>query len=201
MTAFTPPVRDLLFVMNEIGDLPGVLALPGHAEATPDLVETIVEEAGKFAAGELAPLNVIGDRQGNKWADGVVTTAPGVAAAYRDFVDNGWAALGANQDFGGQGMPHIVSLAGRRALGQRQSGVVALPHADARRRYGDREPRQRRAEGGLSAKNDFRRMDRHDEPDRAAGRLRPRRHSHARGSRRRRLSHHRHENLHHLGRA
>ncbi|MDI9850234.1 acyl-CoA dehydrogenase [Rhodoblastus sp. 17X3] len=110
MTAFTAPVRDLLFVMNEIGDLPGVLALPGHADATPDLVETIVEEAGKFAAGELAPLNVIGDRQGNKWADGVVTTAPGVAAAYRDFVDNGWGALGANQEFGGQGMPHIVSL-------------------------------------------------------------------------------------------
>jgi 3-(methylthio)propanoyl-CoA dehydrogenase len=110
MTGYNPPVRDLLFAMNEIGDLRGVLALPGHAEVAPDLVETIVEEAGKFAAGELAPLNVIGDRQGNKWADGVVTTAPGVAAAYRDFVDNGWGALGANQDFGGQGMPHIVSL-------------------------------------------------------------------------------------------
>jgi 3-(methylthio)propanoyl-CoA dehydrogenase len=110
MTAFTPPVRDILFVMKEIGDLDGALAMPDYVEATPDLVETIVEEAGKFAAGVLAPLNMIGDRQGNKWADGVVTTAPGIADAYRDFVDNGWAALGANRDFGGQGMPHIVSL-------------------------------------------------------------------------------------------
>ncbi|MGO9357149.1 MAG: acyl-CoA dehydrogenase family protein [Xanthobacteraceae bacterium] len=110
MSAYNPPVRDILFTMNEIGDLPGVLALPGHAEVTPDLVETIVEEAGKFAAGALAPLNAVGDRQGNKWADGVVTTAPGVTAVYKDFVDNGWGALGANQDFGGQGMPHLVSL-------------------------------------------------------------------------------------------
>ncbi|MGO9429703.1 acyl-CoA dehydrogenase [Rhodoblastus sp.] len=110
MSAYNPPVRDILFTMNEIGDLPGVLALPGHAEVAADLVETIVEEAGKFAAGALAPLNVVGDRQGNKWADGVVTTAPGVTAVYKDFVDNGWGALGANQDFGGQGMPHIVSL-------------------------------------------------------------------------------------------
>jgi acyl-CoA dehydrogenase len=110
MTDFIPPVRDILFVMNEIGDLPGVLAQPGHEEVTPDLVETIVEEAGKFAAGVLAPLNVVGDRLGNVWADGVVTTAPGVASAYKDFVANGWGALGANVDFGGQGMPHVVSI-------------------------------------------------------------------------------------------
>jgi 3-(methylthio)propanoyl-CoA dehydrogenase len=104
MTTFTPPVRDMLFVMNEIGDLPGALALPGHAEASVDLVETILEEAGKFAAGALAPLNAVGNRAGNKWVAGVVAMAPGVAAVYRDFVDNGWGQFGvvANAtDFGG----------------------------------------------------------------------------------------------------
>jgi 3-(methylsulfanyl)propanoyl-CoA dehydrogenase len=110
MSAYQAPVRDVLFMIKEIGGLDKIAALPGNEEVSDDLVDAIFEEAGKFAAGELAPLNVIGDRQGNKWTDGVVTTAPGVAAAYRDFVDNGWGALGGNQDFGGQGMPHIVSL-------------------------------------------------------------------------------------------
>jgi hypothetical protein len=87
MTTFTPPVRDMLFVMNEIGDLPGALALPGYAEASLDLVETSVEEAVKFAAGALASLNVVGDREGDKWVDGL-------AAVYRDFVDNGWGQVG-----------------------------------------------------------------------------------------------------------
>jgi len=111
MTAFEAPVRDALFVMNEIGNLPSVLEQPAHAETTPELVATILEEAGKFAAGVIAPLNAVGDREGNKWADGVVSTAPGVASAYKDFVENGWNALGSNPEFGGQGLPHLVSFA------------------------------------------------------------------------------------------
>jgi len=109
MSTFTAPIRDILFAMNEAGDLPSVAALPGYADATPDLVEAILEEAGKFASGVLAPLNAVGDRQGTTWAEGSVSTAPGVASAYRDFINGGWNALGGNPEFGGQGLPQIVS--------------------------------------------------------------------------------------------
>ncbi len=64
MSNFAAPIRDILFAINEAGDLPEVAALPGYGDATPDLVQAIMEEAGKFAGGVLAPLNVVCDRQG-----------------------------------------------------------------------------------------------------------------------------------------
>src|SRR5271156_2726896 len=109
MSTFAAPIRDILFAINEVGDLPQVAALPGYGDATPDLVQAVVEEAGKFAGGVLAPLNVVCDRQGAAWADGVVTTAPGIPAAYRDFINAGWNGLGGNPEFGGQGLPQVVS--------------------------------------------------------------------------------------------
>ena len=90
MSTFAAPIRDILFAINEAGDLPEVAALPGYGDATPDPVQAIMEEAGKFAGGVLAPLNVVCDRQGAAWADGVVTTAPGFLQAYRDFIEGGW---------------------------------------------------------------------------------------------------------------
>ncbi len=81
-----------------------------------------------------------------------------------------------------------------------EPGLLAVPDADHRRHGRHRPSRLRRAEGAVYSENGGGDVDRHDEPDRAAGGLRPRRGAHARGSRRRRLSHHRHEDLHHLGR-
>ena len=75
MSTYTPPLRDMLFVMKEIGSLDAVLAQPGNEEVTVELVEAVLEEAAKFASNVLAPINAQGDTQGCRWNDGVVTTA------------------------------------------------------------------------------------------------------------------------------
>ena len=111
MTDYVAPVRDIEFVLTEIADLDGVAALPGFEEATPDLVSAILGEAAKVAQEVLAPLNQTGDRQGAQWRDGVVTTAEGWADAYHTFVAGGWNGLAFAPEFGGQGLPWLVSTA------------------------------------------------------------------------------------------
>ena len=109
MTAYNAPIRDMLFAMKEIGGLPAIAALPGNDEIGDDLVGAILEEAGKFAGNVLAPLNHTADRQGCRWADGVVTTPDGIKEAYLAFRENGWNAMPADAEYGGQGLPALVS--------------------------------------------------------------------------------------------
>ena len=109
MTAYKAPVRDMLFAMREVGGLDRVAALPGNEEISDDLVEAILEEAGKFAGDVLAPLNQPGDKQGCVCADGVVTTPEGVKAAFAAFCENGWHAMPVSLDYGGQGLPALVA--------------------------------------------------------------------------------------------
>ena len=109
MTEYSAPLRDMKFVIKELAGLSEISALPGCEEATPDLVDAVLEEAGRFAAGALSPLNKIGDEQGCKLDDGVVTTAAGFKEAYREFIKAGWTSLGGSPQWGGQGLPHIVS--------------------------------------------------------------------------------------------
>jgi len=111
MSQYTAPIRDMQFVMRELANLEGVTGLPGCEEVTPDLVDAILDEAGKFAGGVLAPLNKIGDREGAKWADGQVSTAPGWKEAYTQFAESGWTALACDPKYGGQGLPKLVSTA------------------------------------------------------------------------------------------
>ena len=111
MAEYTAPLRDMKFVIKELAGLDAVAGLPGCEEVTPDLVDAVLEEAGKFATGVLSPLNFPGDRSGCKLEDGVVTTAPGFKQAYQQFVAAGWTSLGASPDWGGQGLPHLVSAA------------------------------------------------------------------------------------------
>jgi alkylation response protein AidB-like acyl-CoA dehydrogenase len=109
MSTYAAPIRDMQFVLNELVDLSAIRALPGHEEVTPDLVDAVLEEAGKFAAGVLDPLNKAGDRIGAKLENHVVTSVPGFKDAYRQFVDAGWASVGGEPAFGGQGLPHVLS--------------------------------------------------------------------------------------------
>ena len=109
MTDYNAPVQDMLFAMREIGDLGAVSSLPGFEDATDDLATAILDEAAKFAGGVLSPLNHSADRQGCRWKDGVVTTPDGIKDAYRAFCENGWNAMPAGVDYGGQGLPSIVS--------------------------------------------------------------------------------------------
>jgi 3-(methylthio)propanoyl-CoA dehydrogenase len=70
MSEYTAPLRDMRFVLRELAGLDAVSRLPGCGEATPDVVDAILEGAGRFAANELSPLNSSGDREGARWRDG-----------------------------------------------------------------------------------------------------------------------------------
>jgi acyl-CoA dehydrogenase len=109
MSTYAAPIRDMKFVVNELVGLDQIAALPGCEEVTPDLVDAVLEEAGKFAAGVLDPLNKIGDRTGARLNDNIVTAAPGFKEAFRQFSEGGWTGLNCDPQFGGQGLPHIIS--------------------------------------------------------------------------------------------
>ncbi len=108
-TAFTPPLDDLRFVLDTLIDVPAVQTLPGHSDTNRELIDAVFEEAGKFAAQVLAPLNREGDIKGSQWKDGEVTSAPGFKDAYRQYCEAGWNALPFPTEWGGQGLPNIVS--------------------------------------------------------------------------------------------
>jgi alkylation response protein AidB-like acyl-CoA dehydrogenase len=109
MTLYRAPVRDMLFTLRAVGGLDEVAALPGADEVSDDLIEAIFEEAAKFAGDVLAPLNQPGDEAGCRCEDGAVTTPDGVKSAYAAFCDNGWHAMPASAEWGGQGLPHLIT--------------------------------------------------------------------------------------------
>ncbi|WP_342622500.1 acyl-CoA dehydrogenase C-terminal domain-containing protein [Pseudomonas alkylphenolica] len=109
MSEYHAPLRDMQFVLNELGYLDQVRELPGCNLLDAELVEAILGEAGKFAHGVLSPLNTQGDREGARWCDGEVSTVKGWREAYQRFIDGGWNALSCNPEFDGQGLPRVVS--------------------------------------------------------------------------------------------
>ena len=111
MSTYTAPIRDMQFVMRELAGLDDVARLPGCEEISEDLVDAILDEAGKFANGVLAPLNRTGDQQGARWEGGEVYTAEGWKGAYKQFAEAGWTALACDPEYGGQGLPKLVSTA------------------------------------------------------------------------------------------
>ena len=106
---YQAPVKDMLFVLNELAGLADVAALPGFEDAQPETVQAVLEESARFNQEVIAPLNVAGDRDPSSWRDGVVTTTPGFAAAFRQFAEGGWQGVPHAQDVGGQGLPKIVA--------------------------------------------------------------------------------------------
>lgn len=108
---YTAPVKDIAFVLNNVVGLADIAQLKGFEDASPDLVDAILEESAKFTGDVLAPLNWVGDQQGCKWQDGVVTTPEGWKEAYAQFIENGWGSLSFSPEFGGQGLPMCVSAA------------------------------------------------------------------------------------------
>ncbi len=111
MSEYLAPLKDMRFVLTELTGLDEVAALPGYEEATPDVVDAILDEAGKFASGVLAPLDRVGDREGARWADKAVTMPAGFKEAYRQYSESGWGALDCAPDHGGQGLPRLVAAA------------------------------------------------------------------------------------------
>src|SRR3989442_916086 len=109
MSTYRAPLKDMRFVLNELAGLGDVAKLPGYGEASPDTVDAILEEASKFASGVLDPINYSGDQEGSKWADGNVRTPKGFREAYKQFCEGGWNALPFEAEWGGQGLPRLVS--------------------------------------------------------------------------------------------
>jgi alkylation response protein AidB-like acyl-CoA dehydrogenase len=110
MSTYTAPLQDMQFVIKELVGLADITAMPDCAEVTGDLVDAVLDEAAKFATGVLDPLNHTGDKTGARFADGSVTTPPGFKEAYRQFIAGGWNGLSGEAAYGGQGLPHVVSM-------------------------------------------------------------------------------------------
>lgn len=112
MPSYKAPTRDVRFIIGEVLNLESFGNLPGFESASGDIVDAVIEEAGRFAAEVLAPLNLSGDQAGCiRHADGTVTTPAGFKEAYQAFREAGWGTLAAPEEFGGQGMPHVLGFA------------------------------------------------------------------------------------------
>ena len=112
MPTYKAPVDDTLFLLNDVLHLDRYGNLPGFAEASPDLVEAVLREAGKFAEEVLTPLNRIGDKEGCKrHADGSVTTPAGFKDAFKQMVEGGWIGISVPSEFGGQDLPATLTVA------------------------------------------------------------------------------------------
>jgi acyl-CoA dehydrogenase len=110
MTTYTAPIADFKFVLNDLLGLDKYANLPGFEEVSPDLVDAILEEAGKVASEVLHPINQSGDLEGCHWDNGVVTTPKGFKEAYDLYVESGWGSLTAKTAHGGQGLPQTLAI-------------------------------------------------------------------------------------------
>ncbi len=111
MADYKAPLRDMRFVLNEVFEVSKLWTqLPALAEVVDeDTANAILEEAGKITAGIIAPLNRSGDEEGCSWSNGAVKTPDGFPAAYQAYAEGGWVGVGGDPQFGGMGMPKVIS--------------------------------------------------------------------------------------------
>ncbi len=110
-TMYKAPVEDILFTLKHVAGLDAALAEGALGDLDQDTVEAVVNEAGRFASDEVAPLATVGDTQGSKLVDGAVRTPDGWRDLYRNWAAGGWNSLTADAEFGGQGLPHMLHIA------------------------------------------------------------------------------------------
>ena len=112
MPSYTAPTRDTRFIINEMLDLESYAELPGFEAASADVTAAVINEGGKFCAEVLAPINQSGDQEGcTRHEDGSVTAPKGFKEAFDQFREAGWGTLSQPEEFGGQGMPHVLGFA------------------------------------------------------------------------------------------
>ncbi|WP_419842259.1 acyl-CoA dehydrogenase [Candidatus Poriferisodalis sp.] len=116
MSEYRAPVDDMAFVLEHVADLGGLSMHEQFAHVDADTARALLDEAGRFMSAEVAPLNALGDQQGLRFDDGVITHPDGFADAYRKFVGAGWNGMAFDPEFGGGGMPWCVGLAVQEML-------------------------------------------------------------------------------------
>ncbi len=125
MTTYTPPVRDISFVLKELLTIHELDQPAGYEMVDEALVDSVVNEAGRFCAEVIAPLNALGDQQGcTRHPDGSVTTPDGFKEAYQAWVESGWGTLPMPEEYGGQGMPHALFAVIEEYLNSSSSGFT-----------------------------------------------------------------------------
>ncbi len=107
--SYQAPLKDMLFVMNELAGLAEIHTLPGCEDATPDTAEAVLEENAKFCGGVVAPLNGPSDKEPSFWHDGQVTTSKGFKEAFKAYGEAGWQGVQHPTEFGGQGLPKLLA--------------------------------------------------------------------------------------------
>ncbi|MEB8389353.1 acyl-CoA dehydrogenase [Rhodobacteraceae bacterium KMM 6894] len=106
---YAAPIQDMRFVLHNLCNLDEISKLPALEDATPDMIDAILEEAAKYAAQDLSPLNRVGDLAGLGFDNGKVTMPDGWSAAYQTMVEMGWNSPSASPDHGGMGLPYVVN--------------------------------------------------------------------------------------------
>ncbi|MBL4612502.1 MAG: acyl-CoA dehydrogenase [Emcibacter sp.] len=111
MAEYIAPTREMKFVLKDVIGIAEISALERFQDASDDIIDAVLEEAGKFCGEILSPLNVIGDREGAKLTVEGVSPAPGFKEAYEAYAENGWASVAGDVDYGGQGLPLTLASA------------------------------------------------------------------------------------------
>ncbi len=127
MTVYSAPVDDMRFVLNELLGAESLSELPGYEEATPDLVDAVLGEAGKLCEEVLLPLNRSGDEEGCTYENGVVRLPSGFKEAYQAFVQSGWGSLAADPEYGGQGLPATLGAMVKEMACSTNISLAILP--------------------------------------------------------------------------
>src|ERR1700721_2379728 len=128
MPVYKAPVDDVLFLLNDVFHIERYANLPGFADASPDVVEAILGEAGKFCEDVLTPLNRTGDTQGcQRRDDGSVTTPDGFKDAFRNLAEGGWIGISVPSEYGGQGLPGALTQSVNEFLGSANVAFAMYP--------------------------------------------------------------------------
>ncbi|MDX1607314.1 MAG: acyl-CoA dehydrogenase family protein, partial [Candidatus Competibacterales bacterium] len=109
MADYKAPEREIKFALRDVLNVDRLSELEAFADATPDIIDGVIDEAAKFIEGRLLPLREPGDAEGCKVNDGVVTVPEGYPEAYRDFAEAGWVGLSNEPEWGGQGLPYTLA--------------------------------------------------------------------------------------------
>ncbi|WP_322016149.1 acyl-CoA dehydrogenase [Paraburkholderia sp. J12] len=107
--SYAAPVKDMVFVLEQLADIAKIATLPGLEDSNAETAQAVLDEAAKFNAEVIAPLNVVGDTQPSTWRDGAVTATPGFAEAFRQFGEGGWQGVVHPSAFGGQGLAKTIA--------------------------------------------------------------------------------------------